>query len=228
MMPHSKQNSWMSEQKKNNTPCDPAFRTESPKSSDPDPKTKVYKSKGDRYTLGLTPMPGCIIQGQRADGSSYKRRVRTNEVTGVLNISQVVKALRKSYLPDTFAEIPLYLDIEPLSLSDYPPGIRLYLSSTEQSFGKRWWFLCPLCQKRKGKLYVIKTPQSSGLGCRVCLGLSYPTQARHKCPEQDGREMDAGKLKGRHYEQVNERLNRRYYRARRGMLRLIARVEKRR
>ncbi|MEO5646178.1 MAG: hypothetical protein ABIO57_03735 [Candidatus Paceibacterota bacterium] len=37
--------------------------------------------------------------------------------------------------------------------------------------GLRYWFACPLCQKRVGVLYVH--PINHNLGCRECLNLKY-------------------------------------------------------
>lgn len=37
--------------------------------------------------------------------------------------------------------------------------------------GLRYWFKCPLCSRRAGKLY--KHPISHILGCRRCLNLEY-------------------------------------------------------
>jgi hypothetical protein len=38
--------------------------------------------------------------------------------------------------------------------------------------GVRWWLLCPRCHRRRRTLYQA----SRGLGCRTCLGLTYPSQ----------------------------------------------------
>ncbi len=37
--------------------------------------------------------------------------------------------------------------------------------------GVRYWFKCPLCQRKMGTLYIH--PLSQQLGCRGCLGLEY-------------------------------------------------------
>jgi len=37
--------------------------------------------------------------------------------------------------------------------------------------GTRFWFSCPICNRRAGVLY--KHPVSQILGCRQCLGLDY-------------------------------------------------------
>jgi len=45
------------------------------------------------------------------------------------------------------------------------------ITSTTNYNGVRFWFKCPLCCKRAGKLY--KHPKTSVLGCRRCLNLEY-------------------------------------------------------
>jgi hypothetical protein len=48
----------------------------------------------------------------------------------------------------------------------------VYLETTKTGFGGiRFWFTCPLCNKRVGVLY--KHPVSQILGCRKCLNLDY-------------------------------------------------------
>ena len=40
--------------------------------------------------------------------------------------------------------------------------------------GSRWWFACPLCGRRAGKLY--KSPENDRFACRECLGVYYLCQ----------------------------------------------------
>ena len=49
-------------------------------------------------------------------------------------------------------------------------GINFTTSKTRYN-GRRFWFQCPLCNKRVGILY--KHPLNSQMGCRICLGLNY-------------------------------------------------------
>lgn len=51
-------------------------------------------------------------------------------------------------------------------------GLSISLNKSLTGFGgARWWFSCPLCNKRAGILY--KHPMSQILGCRRCLNLDY-------------------------------------------------------
>lgn len=49
--------------------------------------------------------------------------------------------------------------------------------------GVRYWFLCPHCERRFGKLYA---PASGILMCRVCLSMAYLSQYV-KCPRRGWR-----------------------------------------
>ena len=50
--------------------------------------------------------------------------------------------------------------------------VDINFTTTKTGFGGiRFWFECPICQKRKGVLYIH--PISQDLGCRGCLNLDY-------------------------------------------------------
>lgn len=54
--------------------------------------------------------------------------------------------------------------------------IRVKIVTTSPNYGGvRYWFVCPSCKRRCGRLYV---PQSGPLGCRKCLALDYEWQYR--------------------------------------------------
>jgi hypothetical protein len=47
--------------------------------------------------------------------------------------------------------------------------------------GTRWWFRCPLCNRRTAFLYL--PPEATGFGCRLCYGLTYEScQRSHVVP----------------------------------------------
>ena len=54
-------------------------------------------------------------------------------------------------------------------------GISIQLTTSKTTFhGERFWFICPICSKRKGMLY--KHPENSLIGCMTCLKLKYKKQ----------------------------------------------------
>jgi hypothetical protein len=48
--------------------------------------------------------------------------------------------------------------------------IKLTTSKTGNG-GCRWWFICPICQRRIGVLF--QHPYGDLIGCRICLNLEY-------------------------------------------------------
>ena len=51
-------------------------------------------------------------------------------------------------------------------------GVVIELTSSSLHFGGlRYWFKCPVCEKRVGTLFIH--PLSQQVGCRGCLGLEY-------------------------------------------------------
>ena len=106
-------------------------------SQNPDTPAEVYQSKGDRFTLGLSPTPNCVFTGRRADGTPFRRRLRTTETRAHLNINDSLKVLKATYPAEVFASLTLYLDPRGPSLRLYPLGAPVYLKSTQQHLGQR-------------------------------------------------------------------------------------------
>jgi len=51
-------------------------------------------------------------------------------------------------------------------------GLRIKLTTSKTCYnGIRFWFKCPLCNKRSGVLY--EHPLTNKIGCRKCLNLEY-------------------------------------------------------
>lgn len=63
-------------------------------------------------------------------------------------------------------------------------GYNILLNKSKTGFGgTRFWFSCPLCNRRAGVLY--NHPVSQILGCRVCLGLDYKKHRYSKMIENE-------------------------------------------
>jgi hypothetical protein len=50
-------------------------------------------------------------------------------------------------------------------------GTPLSFTTSQSTYGLRYWLKCPSCAKRAGNLYVH--PITAIVGCRTCLGLEY-------------------------------------------------------
>lgn len=50
------------------------------------------------------------------------------------------------------------------------------LDKTKLTFGERWWYLCPVCNRRVGILYTT----GETLACRYCHGLHYRCQSEDR------------------------------------------------
>ncbi|SRR5579885_53039 len=52
------------------------------------------------------------------------------------------------------------------------------LQATRPNYGgARWWFTCPICQRRAGAVYLDRERQR--FSCRRCAGLAYRSQQEH-------------------------------------------------
>ena len=77
-----------------------------------------------------------------------------------INISNYLKGARKQ-----LKELVITSEME-------ADGLKVGLITSNTNYkGLRYWFKCPLCGIRAGKLY--KHPISQILGCRGCLNLEY-------------------------------------------------------
>src|SRR3989338_3805475 len=49
-------------------------------------------------------------------------------------------------------------------------GAQIKLATSKTNYGgTRYWFVCPICQRRAGVLFK----NANAVGCRLCLGLEY-------------------------------------------------------
>ena len=171
-----------------------------------------YQQKGDRFTRGLSPLPRVYTTVTRYEsGYRFKRRLRTNQAKQltVTNIKNIVgPELAGTLEHHTFY---FHYDGEKIELKDTPPGVALRFTVTEQYKGKRHWFICVHCQRRVGKLFLVELKTGHVWGCQKCLGLTYPSQARHKSVARDNAIVE-GKLEVSFKEwcRAHERYRRRF------------------
>ena len=91
---------------------------------------------------------------------------------------RLVEECQKIRINDFLKTCRIELKRLTLNLEIEAQGLKIELTTSKTSFnGKRFWFTCPICEKRVGVLY--NHPISNKIGCRKCLGLDY-TKRRYK------------------------------------------------
>lgn len=174
-----------------------------------------YHCKGDPFTRGHTPAPYLRATGRRADGSSYMRRARTDELENVTPqqaLSVYVGAERKQRAEGqwllrsnlTLPAIPLFAE------SPKEEGEILIMTAVPQHLGGvRYWWRCPRCERRAGVVYFAEVPSYFGLslftGCRICLGLTYASQAKRGTSNHDLLVLDSLKSSNEAWAKAAER-----------------------
>ncbi len=155
-----------------------------------------YRCKGDPFTRGHTPAPYLRATGRRADGSSYMRRARTDEVESVtpkqaLSLYTGPERQRRAE-GQWLLRLNLTLPTMPLPAGSPLKGGGQVLSMTavpQHLGGVRYWWRCPRCERRSGVIYFAEVPGHFGLslvaGCQKCLGLTYSSQAKRGTSSHD-------------------------------------------
>ena len=93
----------------------------------------------------------------------------------VLGNSILVEQCPKITIEETLAKITPQIKVQLLKTQLDMQGFNVDLAVTETAFGgERFWFKCPLCEKRAGVLF--QHPISNLVGCRSCLGLEYKSR----------------------------------------------------
>lgn len=89
------------------------------------------------------------------------------------DLGEIAENCQKIRIDDFVRQVNKRLKQELLGSSIKALGISISLTSSKTRFGgSRYWFLCPLCIKRRGVLYR----RGPLVACRVCLGLGYRKQ----------------------------------------------------
>lgn len=84
------------------------------------------------------------------------------ETAKQININDLVKQF---YLQAKESFIKSQINVE---------GLEVKLTTSKTRYGLRFWFTCPSCNKRIGKLY--KHPLTGVVACRTCNNLVYKSQ----------------------------------------------------
>ena len=155
----------------------------------------TYQCKGDPFTRGQTPAPYLRATGRRADGSSYMRRARTDEVESVTpkQALSVYTGPERQQRAEGEWLLRSNLTLPAVPLPAESPKSRgqvLTMTAVPQHLGGvRYWWRCPRCKARAGVIYFAEVPVYFGpiltVGCRTCLGLTYSSQAKQGTPAHD-------------------------------------------
>ncbi|WP_425146169.1 hypothetical protein [Deinococcus sp.] len=90
----------------------------------------------------------------------------------------------------------LHITLHPLTVAlglQEVGGDFLRLACTPQTFGLRWWLVCPKCGRRRAALYWLGHREVGWWRCRVCLGLKYTSSATHRTVSGDLARIEAGR-----------------------------------
>ena len=89
------------------------------------------------------------------------------------NLGEIVENNQAIRIDDLVKQAKSRLKVEFIRSEIEILGAQIQLTTSKTRFGgKRYWFLCPLCNKRRGVLYL----RNSSVACRVCFGLKYRKQ----------------------------------------------------
>jgi hypothetical protein len=84
----------------------------------------------------------------------------------------LVEECQKIRISDFLKEYRAKLKILVIQAEIEELGLKIDLAPTKTGFGGvRQWFVCPLCKKRAGTLFLQSVKNI--IGCRTCLGLKY-------------------------------------------------------
>ena len=95
----------------------------------------------------------------------------SNNLGKTFLVDECQKITMSEYIARAKAQMKEVLLTSELSVFDTPIG---FTTSQTGFGGTRHWFICPICNERKGVLFMH--PVSQQIGCRSCLGIQYRAQ----------------------------------------------------
>ena len=149
-----------------------------------------------------------------------RRKVRTDEVQAYrVHVRDVLPLVKPEQRPGAVLLLgltPFMVDVVTREHGADLPS----LACTQQTFGPRWWLICPACKRRCACLYWYGHREVGGWGCRVCLKIKYTSSATHRTPAGDMAARQRGPSGNwAAYERAGERERRRF-------TKLLRRVER--
>lgn len=101
------------------------------------------------------------------------KTMKPNDFGRIFLVEECQRIEMKTLLQNTKEQLKHTLLQSEVEANGVPSKI---LTSETGNGGRRYWFSCPECQKRKGVLFVH--PLSQRVACRECLRLRYRKQAK--------------------------------------------------
>lgn len=100
--------------------------------------------------------------------------LKPNDLGNLLTLEQLPKVLVNEWVRQARKKMVNQL----LEMEADIGGFQIEFATSQTRFGgRRYWFLCPICQRKRGVLYL--NPINRIMQCRKCLGMSY-WQQRYK------------------------------------------------
>jgi len=114
------------------------------------------------------------------DVSDYTRNIDqcvSGEISWINRYTgRVISSISYVFLPKDGTEPMLVLSYKIGHVAVHEP---VSLQKTNPHFGgNRWWFTCPICEKRRGKLYI--RAKGHHFACRKCYDLKYRSDGKGK------------------------------------------------
>ena len=146
--------------------------------------------------------PQIIHVTQDRNGETRTRAPRIDEAQAVLDVQYPIDDLH-SIDRQHSTTIRFYFHPHNRCLTLHPSthAYELRVVTTKQNLGERHWWACPTCGRRRKHVYHFIAGHRGHhsipvhvLGCRACLGLTYASRSRHRCPDHDERRARQGDL----------------------------------
>lgn len=127
-----------------------------------------------------------VYEQAKAQAKKERWAVRYKKGVPKPTPSTVLDAARLEYYLETNQVRLIVGGYEVLKKPDFKPdGVYIGLTPRKQAKGTRWFLVCPKCNATVRAVYSVPVQGIHLLGCKSCLGLSYPTQAMHKTVGRD-------------------------------------------
>lgn len=154
-------------------------------------RVRAMYNGGTRYSRMRTNQAkilhiNAVYEQAKAQAKKERWAVRYKKGVPKPTASTVLDEARLEYHPETHSMSFVVGGYEALKKPDFKPeGVYIGLTPRKQAKGTRWFLVCPKCSATVRAVYSVPVQGIHLLGCKTCLGLSYPSQAGHKTRGRD-------------------------------------------